>query len=146
MTRVLRSLNRRISVLLLSTVVATGCSHNPISPTDATSLIPAGFLSVGALQKAKIELHEEDKSGDQSALDCPGPGTADCEYNWRHLSQGITADEVVKWLGEPSHQVGPEIYVEKVVAQWQYQHSGVVYFENEELRFVDMPESFDYSL
>ena len=147
MTRVLRSLARRISVLLLSTVVATGCSHNPISSTtDTASILPAGFLSAGALQKVKVEPDQAAKTESDASPLCPGPGTATCEINWRHLQQGITADEVVELLGEPGHQVGPDIYVEKVVAEWRYHDNGVVYFENDELRFVDMPESFDYSL
>jgi len=146
MTRVLRSLARRISVLLLSTVVATGCSHTPISPTDATSILPTGFLTAGALQKVKIEPAQAETAETEAPSLCPGPGTASCEINWRYLRQGLTADEVVELLGEPGQQVGPDIYVEKVVAQWQYQDNGVVYFEDDELRFVDMPESFDYAL
>jgi len=77
---------------------------------------------------------------------CPGQGRATCEVNWRYLQEGQTAADVANWLGQPSQQTGPDIFIEKVVAEWRYQHDGVVYFENDELRYVDLPTSFEYTL
>ena len=62
------------------------------------------------------------------------------------LQEGTTPKQVTQWLGQAAVEDGPHIYVEKSVAQWHYPHSGVVYFENDALRYVDMPETFTFSL
>ena len=93
------------------------------------------------MQTARIEQVQK-----QTVIDCPGPGSAACEINWRHLQEGLTAAQVTEWLGEPTQQSGPDIYVQKIVAEWHYEHKGVVYFENEQLQYVDMPQSFVYPL
>ncbi len=141
MTTELRSLTNRFSLLVMCAVFATGCSHTPYSPTGGASFIASALVPVGALRTVRMEMPD-----DKLARVCPGNGRADCEANWQHLQEGATAAEVAKLLGQPAQQTGPDIYIEKVVEQWQYGHNGVVYFENEELRYVETPTSFEYYL
>jgi len=149
MTRVLRSLTSQLGALLMCTLAASGCSHTPYSPAATTPYVLSGILSGGALQTARVKIRQEKSevlAEEKPMSVCPGNGSAACEINWRFLEQGQTAGEVANWLGQPAQQTGPDIYIEKVVAEWQYQHDGVVYFENDELRYVDLPTSFEYNL
>jgi len=142
MTKVPRSLINRFCALLLLGV-ATGCSHTPYTPTTGP-LLTTGFFAGGTLQTARVDV--VDVEDDAPILSCPGKGRQGCEVNWRYLHEGQTAAEVVDWLGQPAHQTGPDIFVEKVVSEWRYQHDGVVYFENDQLRYVDLPTTFEYTL
>ena len=51
-----------------------------------------------------------------------------------------------EWLGEPTQRIGPDIYVNKIVAELRFEHKGVVFFKDEQLQYVDLPESFVYPL
>jgi len=105
-------------------------------------MIVSGLLPGGAMQVARVEAPD----ATDSLPVCRGTGHSSCETNWNLLRQGLTAAEVANWLGHPAQQTGPDIYIEKVVAEWRYENEGVIYFENEELRYVDMPVSFVYPL
>ena len=143
-------LTRRFSTLLFCTVALAGCSHTPASLTAPSSVI-AGSMIHGAaiqpgtaLQTARIG-HKEHTRG-SPVVSCPGRGMASCEINWRRLYEGQTAAQVIEWLGEPTQRIGPDIYVNKIVAELRFEHKGVVFFKDEQLQYVDLPESFVYPL
>lgn len=133
----------RFSIFLFFALAASGCGITPYAPDSSTPILAIGLSPSAALQTAKINLPVEQETISPA---CPGQGSAACEINWRYLQEGVTAAEVVAWLGHPQQQAGPDIYVDKVVAQWQYEHNGIVHFENDQLRYVDMPASFVYPL
>lgn len=135
--------------LLLVAVAAGGCSHTP-NPLSETAPGIAGFftsgLHAGALQTSRIDVPAGTAkvSAKIQAPACPGAGDASCERNWWDLQEGLSASEVSDLLGEPASQDGPNIFVDKVVAEWSYAHQGVVYFVDGALQYVDMPKSFAY--
>lgn len=146
MRTLLRNSGRQISAIALC-VLFSGCAHSPLFSPTTTSAAPSAtiassLMSGGAIQTVKkIKLPEPAKIIEPV---CPGPGNANCEINWLSLQAGLSEDEVSHWLGQPIERNGPDIYVDKVVAQWKYEQSGVVYFENAVLKYADLPDSFRF--
>ena len=138
------SLTRRFSTSLFCILALAGCSHTPYSLTTSSPVIANGLIQGTAIQTARIGQIEPTRS--RPVVNCPGRGRASCEINWRHLREGQTAAQVIEWLGEPIQQIVPEIYVNEIVAELRFEHKGAVFFKDEQLQYVDLPESLAYPL
>ncbi len=136
-------------VLLLSALLTTSCALVPaveeptgVAITDATA--PAAVT--GATEQAVHTVLVPASAAATSAtasLDCPGPGLADCEINWRTLQAGWSEQQVIAILGESTDHSEPQIFIDRVTWQWGYD-GGLVEFSDGVVSEIVFPLQYGF--